>query len=99
MNTKHTPGPWKIEERVIVSVTGQNVSGCVVSRMTPADARLIAAAPELLEACKFFMACLDDTILVRNTDNDASDDFTVRMLDFTMKLKKAHDAIQKAATP
>lgn len=53
MQLKHTPGPWKIEDRVIRASNGQNVAGCVVARMTPGDARLIAAAPDMLEALRY----------------------------------------------
>jgi len=60
MNTKHTPGPWKIQngkgeyEKV---VTAENYIICRVyadskdpGKWDYANARLIAAAPELLEA-------------------------------------------------
>lgn len=51
--SKHTPGPWIIGgiESGMMSVDGSNggeVTGFVIS----ADARLIAAAPDLLEALR-----------------------------------------------
>jgi hypothetical protein len=49
---KHTPGPWHLFERnrlCIESPTG-NVALCNLARNSEADAKLIAAAPELLEA-------------------------------------------------
>lgn len=63
--SKHTPGPWFIERRTndggtthhsITASEGigwandryMSVSGCIDEH----DAHLIAAAPELLEACK-----------------------------------------------
>ena len=50
----HTPGPWKIMPLGTViyapSKVGPNVTICTGT--TPANARLIAAAPELLEALK-----------------------------------------------
>jgi hypothetical protein len=50
---RHSPGPWTIDNgRTIKDRTGQNVSGCVVQRMGRANARLIAAAPLMLEALK-----------------------------------------------
>ncbi|HGO9515755.1 hypothetical protein [Pseudomonas aeruginosa] len=65
--SKHTPGPWEIERYSdgliqivgdvrIVSDDEENVTTVVeaVSRGDEANARLIAAAPELLEACQAF---------------------------------------------
>jgi hypothetical protein len=61
MNTKHTPGPWKVnatphssnQDWVVLDsgTNGRNKRVCAVySDNDEADARLIAAAPELLEA-------------------------------------------------
>ena len=63
MNTKHTPGPWTVspsarastltrifsvnEERLVASASGPGLSE---SGEAEANARLIAAAPELLAA-------------------------------------------------
>lgn len=59
MNTKHTPGPW---EAVEIGVIAQKITShgnfYICSLIDPeneedkANARLIAAAPELLEALK-----------------------------------------------
>lgn len=63
MSTKHTPGPWTQvkmsgeairliwgpEGRCVVDLTKQNVMHSEAEQN--ANARLIAAAPELLEAC------------------------------------------------
>jgi len=64
-NTKHTPGPWRMQHRHPNSANGAKILGpgdAVIARMSyaadkpmpqkHADARLIAAAPELLEALK-----------------------------------------------
>lgn len=64
MSTQHTPGPWRIEqytnasvrdgERIRASnnlITVNEVWGASLSECD-ANYRLIAAAPELLEACK-----------------------------------------------
>jgi hypothetical protein len=72
----HTPGPWRIEERngMAANQYGRfNVSAshysrpgvidgrdCVVEVRDEANARLIAAAPDLLEALKNLVAFLDD---------------------------------------
>ena len=56
MTSKHTPGPWTIEGETLV--IGRGLFVCKMSTNTMAalerraNARLIAAAPELLEALK-----------------------------------------------
>lgn len=62
MNTKHTPGPWRVlahggatyevESHTHTESRGIDCNGmpCQWSDHTEATARLIAAAPELLEA-------------------------------------------------
>jgi hypothetical protein len=57
MNTKHTPGPWKVGHlglRVVGDVRHGGMHGALQSTVAEcereADARLIAAAPELLAA-------------------------------------------------
>ena len=53
METKHTPGPW-IAERIMGNYAIHSESGVfrniALVPVGPSDARLIAAAPELLEA-------------------------------------------------
>lgn len=61
-----------------------------------ANARLIAAAPELLEACKWFMQALEDGRLVRDITKDARPDWAMQMLNLTRDLLKAQQAIAKA---
>ena len=50
----HTPGPWKAQEFAgAVNVWGKQKGKAVAYYcLTPDDARLIAAAPDLLAACK-----------------------------------------------
>jgi hypothetical protein len=49
MNTKHTPGPWKcVPDAWIVADNGAVI--LTSQGMEEADARLIAAAPDLLAA-------------------------------------------------
>ena len=79
MNDKHTPGPWKIGTpppngeqtvgtdqglMVAVATTGAGVQ-------TKANARLIAAAPDLLEALKGLMALSDHRVDLRDAAKDA----------------------------
>ncbi len=68
-NHKHTPGPWKIgvrqptSDKFIYSSNGGEVADC--DRKTNfhdenlANARLIASAPELLDACELLFKTLD----------------------------------------
>jgi hypothetical protein len=63
MSTKHTPGPWKV---VPHGVEPENPDGCefdvTVDTRSPvgmANARLIAAAPELLEALEAAVFALE----------------------------------------
>ena len=79
MSDKHTPGPWKIGTpppngeqtvgtdqglMVAVATTGAGVQ-------TKANARLIAAAPDLLEALKGLMALSDHRVDLRDAAKDA----------------------------
>lgn len=66
---KHTPGPWRIGtappngEQTIGTIRGMMVAvattGVGMEEETLANARLIAAAPELLEALKLAANALD----------------------------------------
>jgi hypothetical protein len=54
---KHTPGPWTVNGLVVVSLSEDCVVHLPSMTDTPIDecranARLIAAAPDLLAACK-----------------------------------------------
>ena len=71
MKTKHTPGPWRFDGHGINNVKGKRIAK--VCHYKPyifpdgkpirnicfdKDSQLIAAAPELLEACKGAIAAL-----------------------------------------
>lgn len=65
MNAQHTPGPWKVAKPRKSHANGKLMYGldgpeCVSDYedwgFTEANARLIAAAPELLEALKSILA-------------------------------------------
>jgi hypothetical protein len=91
MTTKHTAGPWHIARFEASTVEIRNERGLIVAEVgdssveDEADARLIAAAPELLEA-------LD--ILVANLTNDLECDGHRAEDDVRVKLARA--AIAKA---
>ena len=75
----HTQGPWAFEDCTPGESTGLrfaiNSKDNVIARTTDgwkeaqANARLIAAAPELLEQCKLFEKCL--TYLINSGDSGA----------------------------
>ena len=46
--SKHTPGPWKTKELMVYAEDGNGVT--IASVNSEANARLIAAVPELLES-------------------------------------------------
>jgi len=68
MKTKHTPGPWEIfygetnRAHSIEHVTETGILQLVAkipahTRNDKANAKLFAAAPDLLEACQSVMSC------------------------------------------
>lgn len=68
MNTKHTPGPWSLHKRgpaeryeVQHGIPGNWSPICVTfcGSQQEANARLIAAAPELLDICESILAEVD----------------------------------------
>jgi len=56
--SKHTPGPWEVHDGFIFSqhLPGVRDSQVIGDARTGADARLIAAAPELLAALQAAIA-------------------------------------------
>ena len=60
---QHTPGPWKrikLDEKLYINPdrkSGEYALIAKINRNSLPNARLIAAAPELLEALKCFMEC------------------------------------------
>ena len=74
MKTKHTPGPWKINqttlyrgEEMISDESGQFIAGISNRDESEANAKLIAAAPEMLDALKAVYDLIDSGVLVRDT--------------------------------
>jgi hypothetical protein len=62
---KPTPGPWEVRrnpawsKEVDIGQVGEFQNLAFVSSLNEDDARLIAAAPELLQACKDAMTTID----------------------------------------
>lgn len=66
---KHTPGPWEVRDSVDVYSGGRHVCDCSgadsvlhVGLENAANARLIAAAPDLLEALDDVTAALESVL-------------------------------------
>ena len=83
MSTKHTPGPWKMgfnftNEQAIIGKDGVVVadaswtggSGCELSIDNPADAKLIAAAPDLLDALQDLFGADMEHVLMGDGKDD-----------------------------
>lgn len=64
MSKDHTPGPWtrkepKDKHNIVANVRGIRVFGPYYASSCADDARLIAAAPDLLAACLGILECLE----------------------------------------
>lgn len=92
------------ERRRIVAVEDDDcaadcAAGPIIADMVaggPNDARLIAAAPDLLEALVALFGLVESGALVRDTSKDFAPDYALRMLDLVATLKAAQSAIAKA---
>ena len=91
----HTPGPWKWQQNCIIAVPpdGDVIvlhttrPGTGINIRQP-DARLIAAAPELLAACKTAAIVLEQA--------EAALDLFERSHNINTAMKRLKDAIDKA---
>jgi hypothetical protein len=71
MTTQHTPGPWEVcdYELGLKAISTPNIKHYIATEIDAADARLIAAAPFLLETLEYIgRSTVDDTAahLARN---------------------------------
>lgn len=99
--SKHTPGPWHVVPLTLGSVEAENGTAVCQAFMTKqprkaedheerlANARLIAAAPELLEALKDYLQAGEDCC---NPEKDG----VVAMVLFAKAEEAARAAIAKA---
>ena len=99
-STQHTPGPWSIEwdhqsntpEFIRAFVDGEMEDVAIVTPDTPvANARLIAAAPDLLSALKECITEEGATCFVRSKSNP---EYMDRRLNYISEI--ARSAIAKA---
>lgn len=85
MNTKHTPGPWRFSFKttktnnigiydqhgsLLATVDVHQIANKQTMQRRSSDARLIAAAPELLEALQAIEPFLDSIICYASTMNE-----------------------------
>ena len=93
----HTPGPWRVSptnDCVIESEKHGNIALVNLARMSAADARLIAAAPDLLALAKRYASeCEecdgDGRILVTFNDREAEYDPCEACADIRAVIEKA----------
>jgi len=64
--------------------------------MSMANARLRAAAPELLQALKDLMQCFEEGRFIRNTDSDGCSDWAMKAAAPLAALGRARAAIARA---
>lgn len=91
--SKHTPQPWKARGNEIHAHGGIVAEVNTIEERGIADARLIAAAPELLAAC---YAALE-RLSFANPDQQPASNPAVFIDQSTFK--QVRGAIQKATTP
>ncbi len=82
---------WSVDFR-----TADNKRKFVASDIDYKTACLVSAAPELLEACKWFMDALETGLLVRDITKDSEPSWAIKMLSFVKELQDAQAAIAKA---
>jgi len=91
MNEKHTPGPWVYQISNLGSAHEQGLifpeknGPCVAVSYEAKDARLIAAAPEMLEALMWAMHHVENVFALANR-NDSE----------IQELESAREIIKKA---
>ena len=64
----HTPGPWSYTNERVVGPAGNTIADCRYKNGL-LDARLIAAAPEMLEALKSAYTVLTDDVPGKQFDD------------------------------
>lgn len=96
----HTKGPWFAREYVspagtwfVRSNDNKNVTGQAGGKMNEADARLIAAAPELLEALVELEDAIEVAVGLLNQPEEHQKDLAIEI---QRRVEKARAAIHRA---
>ena len=80
----HTPGPWElVQERDYLNLQEKDTNLVIAQFIgsSDANARLIAAAPELLEQCKLFEKLLRACVMAGDSGADLERDNLRAILD------------------
>ena len=88
--TKHTPGPWEVEQITVLEYNVTRDKVVIATVLGKANAKLIAAAPEMYEVCKVLADCLLPT-----KDNDKPDSQNVECFIDLGDIRKAVRVITK----
>lgn len=104
----HTPGPWVVEKTA--TEFGEGIcweirtaeDDLLVAELDDlladdeANAKLMAAAPDLLDAIEDVFRLMDEGFLVRNIEDDGQSDWAIKALPAIQRLQKAQAAVRKA---
>ena len=96
---KHTKETWHVlitEERGVTKYALKNTMGAESDEEAQANARLIEAAPILLEGLKDLFRLLDEGKLVRDISNDHDPNWALNAADLVARLAKAKLAVADA---
>jgi hypothetical protein len=100
----HTRGPWTIgPRREILGQAFDDSARNICDKVrggspeaADANARLIAAAPELLDSLKRVLAGFEANVFQRNIDGDGESGWAIKFMPHLMALADATRAIAKA---
>jgi hypothetical protein len=98
----HTRGPWEAIGAAVRTFEGHRFVADVRSLINKtadqeqADACLIAAAPDLLDAIKRVLAGFEANAFQRNTDGDGDPAWAIKFMPHLLALSAAVKAIDKA---
>jgi hypothetical protein len=85
----HTPGPWEYDGKFTVTIPHED--GMTAFRTNPADACLIAAAPDLFDGCNALLGLIQLICSREDIPNEIRD-----ALETNHRRQEALDAVNKA---